>query len=75
MLLNGLKRGSGAEPSPYQKRIEAMDNVILCVAEAERMINDIGKSLVEEVEMIPRRTQDRGRGKKFVWTGRRFAFR
>jgi len=75
MALNGFKRTSGAEPSPYQKRIEAIDNVILCVAETETMINDIGQSLVEGIEIAPKKTPDRGRGRRFVWTGRKFAFR
>ncbi len=38
---------SEAEFSDYQKEIEATDNVILCVAKAEKMIRAIGKSVVE----------------------------
>jgi ribosomal silencing factor RsfS len=36
-----------AEFSDYQKEIEATDNVILCVAKAEKMIRAIGKSVLE----------------------------
>ncbi len=38
--------------SEYQKKIESIDNVILCVAEAERMIARIGMSLV--VDLVER---------------------
>ncbi|AFM27090.1 hypothetical protein [Desulfomonile tiedjei] len=37
-----------AELSEYQKRIENIENVILCVSEAEKMIEDIGLDLVSE---------------------------
>ncbi len=40
---------SDSEFSDYQKKIEAIDNVILCVAEAERMVNEIGRSLIFEI--------------------------
>lgn len=40
---NGYRVRSNAELSPYQKRIEAIENVILCVAEAERMVALVGK--------------------------------
>jgi len=36
------------EFSDYQKEIEATDNVILCVAKAEKMIRAIGASLRAE---------------------------
>jgi|GEM_PF-1121537 len=36
------------EYSDYQKEIEATDNVILCVAKAEKMIRSIGASLCAE---------------------------
>ena len=39
---------SEAEFSDYQKEIEATDNVILCVAKAEKMIRSIGASLYPE---------------------------
>jgi hypothetical protein len=31
--------------TPYQKKVEAIENVILCVAEAERMVANIGQSM------------------------------
>ncbi|MCA1959240.1 MAG: hypothetical protein LDL33_00485 [Desulfomonile sp.] len=37
-----------SEFSDYQKEIEATDNVILCVAKAEKMIRAIGASLCKE---------------------------
>jgi hypothetical protein len=48
MSFNGNKILSDTELSEYQKKIESIDNVILCVAEAERMLAKIGKSLVPE---------------------------
>lgn len=37
-----------SELSDYQKKIESTENVILCVAKAERMVREIGKSLISE---------------------------
>jgi len=53
MSFNGNKILSDAELSEYQKKIETIDNVILCVAEAERMLIKIGQSLAPE----PRRLE------------------
>jgi hypothetical protein len=39
---------SDSELSAYKKEIEAVDNVILCVAKAERMVREIGRSLLNE---------------------------
>lgn len=52
MAYNGLKTKTTREPSEYQKRIEAIDNVILCVAEVERMICEIGNKLLPEPEVL-----------------------
>lgn len=48
--MNGFKMKSDAEQSPYQRRLEEIDNVILCVAEAERLVANIGKSLVTDMD-------------------------
>ncbi len=37
-----------SEFSDYKKEIEATDNVILCVAKAERMVREIGLSLLSK---------------------------
>jgi hypothetical protein len=39
---------AGGELSEYQKRIENIENVILCVSEAEKMIEHIGLDLISE---------------------------
>jgi hypothetical protein len=52
MNFNGNKILSDTELSEYQKKIESIDNVILCVAEAERMLIKIGKSLVPEPRQL-----------------------
>ena len=51
-----MKSKSDAEFSPYQKRIEAMDNAILCVAEAEKLVFSIGLSLLEEHQLTREKT-------------------
>ncbi len=33
--------------TPFQKRVEAIETVILCVAEVEKMVRDMGKSMVD----------------------------
>jgi hypothetical protein len=48
MNSNGCTIKSDTELSDYQKKIESIDNVILCVAEAERMLADIGRSLAPQ---------------------------
>jgi len=45
---NGYSTTPRSELSEYQKKIESIDNVILCVAEAERMLNEVGRSLLAE---------------------------
>jgi hypothetical protein len=51
-LSSGELLRSDSEPSDFQKRLVNIDNVILCVAEAEKMINDIGKSLLPDDEQL-----------------------
>jgi hypothetical protein len=51
-LSSGELLRSDAEPSDFQKRLLNIDNVILCVAEAEKMINDIGRSLLPYEERL-----------------------
>jgi len=58
---------SNSEFSDYQKKIEAMDNVILCVAEAERMVHEIGKSLVSEIEPSKASGHDQTTSGKLAW--------
>jgi hypothetical protein len=46
--MNGDKSiTSEAEFSDYQKEIDSTENVILCVAKAEKMIREIGASLTQ----------------------------
>jgi hypothetical protein len=58
---------SNAEFSDYQKKIEAMDNVILCVAEAERMVQEIGRSLVSEITFAATSGPAPSKSGKFSW--------
>jgi hypothetical protein len=48
-----------AKQSEYKKKIESIDTVILCVAEAERMIARIGLSLVQGLNDKQRQKQGR----------------
>jgi hypothetical protein len=48
MGFNGYTIKPASEFSEYQKKIETIDNVILCVAEAEIMLREIGASLVPD---------------------------
>jgi len=75
VALNGIKSQSDSEQSPYQKEIEAIDNVILCVASAEKMLREIGKSMVNEIESMPKPPVNGARTKSFVWSGRRYSAR
>jgi len=64
---------SNPELSEYQKRIEAIDNVILCVAEAEHMVREIGKSLLSDVEIKGKTSAETPKGPKFLWGASRSA--
>lgn len=48
---------SKSEFSAYQSEIEATDNVILCVAKAEKRIREIGKSLLVEKDASGEKTE------------------
>ena len=74
MISNGPRTRTNAELTEYQKRIESMDNVILCVSEAERMINEIGQDLIRDLPKIEKLTR-RGRTKRPPWADQRNAFR
>jgi hypothetical protein len=50
--MNGYRqKTSNEELTEYQRRIESIDNVILCVAEAEKMFREVGMSLISESEI------------------------
>jgi hypothetical protein len=66
MNVNGYKVKRNSELSPYQKKVEGIDNVILCVAEAERMLTEIGTSLISEVD-APKKSADNLKRRKFSW--------
>lgn len=58
---------SNSEFSDYQKKIEAMDNVILCVAEAEKMVREIGRSLLSDVTITKKSGPDQPKSGKLAW--------
>ena len=58
---------SNTELSEYQKRIEDIDTVILCVAEAERMVEEIGRSLISDRKVSGKPACDCPKRLKFTW--------
>lgn len=70
MYVNEYKVKRNSELSPYQKKIEGIDNAILCVAEAERMLSEIGASLVSEVDAPCKSADNYMKRRKFLWRGR-----
>lgn len=62
MTMNGFRPKSNQEFSEYQKRIEAIDTVILCVAEAEKMFRDVGTSLISESEIAEKLEEKQANG-------------
>lgn len=74
MHTNGTRTRTNSELTEYQKRIEAIDNVILCVAEAEHMIHAIGRDMIGELPPIQKRARRR-KAKKHPWADPRNAFK
>ncbi len=71
MSFNGYRSESKSELSPYQKRIETIDNVILCVAEAEKMVKDIGRSLYPALAVDKKPRRSRTSRRIVAWSVRR----
>jgi hypothetical protein len=67
MYVNEHKVKRNSELSTYQKKIEGIDNVILCVAEAERMLTQIGTSLVSEADAPKNSATSCVKRRKFSW--------
>jgi hypothetical protein len=65
----GTKKES--EMSPYEKRVQQIDTPILCVAEAEKMIRDIGLDLIADMEIPKRRSFNVFRSRTFLMSFRR----
>ncbi len=74
MAFNGYTTKPVSEFSEYQKKIESIDNVILCVAEAENMLNQIGASLITDLAIIEPNKKRRPKRTKSPWAGRINAF-
>lgn len=41
---------SESKLTPYQRQVGKIENVILCVAEAEKMVAEVGRSLLTDVQ-------------------------
>ena len=75
MHSNGFRPRSDAELTEYQKKVETIDNVILCVSEAERMINTIGDDLIPDLPEIRKPRRRRFPRQKVPWADRRNLFK
>ncbi len=75
MNANGYKLKSDSELTEYQKRIDSIDNVILCMAEAEKMVSEIGRSLLEVKEFPGAGITVVRKARTFLWSGRKVSFR
>ncbi|MGB6067736.1 MAG: hypothetical protein WBG50_23265 [Desulfomonilaceae bacterium] len=72
MYTNCYKMKQNSELSPFQKKIEAIDNVILCVAEVERMLAQIGASLVSDLDLLKERVEKCSKLRRSFWRSRSF---
>jgi|YelNatPaOPRAMG01_1025707.scaffolds.fasta_scaffold616024_1 hypothetical protein len=66
---NGYKLRPNTEASEYQKRIDKIDTVILCLAEAEKLVADLGKSLLREETLHAQKTIAARSAKRPAWEG------
>ncbi|MFH0960511.1 MAG: hypothetical protein V1897_17625 [Pseudomonadota bacterium] len=60
-----------SEMTEYQKRIQEMDNAILCIAEAEKMIREIGADLVVDMDIPKKPSFNVFRSRTFLMCFRR----
>ncbi len=62
-MFNDYGMKSNSELSEYQKRIENIENVILCVSEVEKMVSEIGSDLTpEDLDIMKKRPCSKSRG-------------
>jgi hypothetical protein len=52
MPINDFRLKTDSKISEYQKAVDNIENVILCMAEAERMVQEIGKNMIDEDELF-----------------------
>lgn len=71
MNVNGFRLKNDSELTEYEKRIDSIDNVILCMAAAERLVSEIGKSMVTLAEAPIERKTDPRRPRRPFWKSRR----
>ncbi len=72
MNLDGGRLKAETELSEYQRKLEKIDNVILCVAETEKMIAEIGKSLVNDIEQYKEYALKKRRRRSCGWKARHY---
>jgi hypothetical protein len=64
-MYNDYRVKSSTELSEYQKRIENIENTILCVSEVEKMVREIGLDLMpEDLEVPKKKPCPRSKGSK-----------
>jgi hypothetical protein len=60
-----------SEMTEYQKRVQEIDSPILCIAEAEKMIKDIGTNLVADMDIPQKPSFNVFRSRTFLMCFRR----
>ena len=60
-----------SEMTEYQKRVQEIDNAILCIAEAEKMIREIGANLVVDMDIPKKPSFNVFRSRTFLMCFRR----
>jgi len=75
MPINGFRMKKDKEMSDYERRVDAIDNVILCVAEAEKLVEEMGRTLVEGIEVDRKFHCPSVKPKKTLWNGRKRLFK
>jgi hypothetical protein len=63
-----------SEMTEFQKRVQEIDTSILCVAEAEKMIRDIGANLVADMDIPKKPSFNVFRSRTFLMCFRRQIF-
>ena len=67
MPYNGYRVKTNTELSAYQKKIESIENVILCVAEAEKLVASVGKETALPGDVSYREPEELPIGCEFPW--------
>lgn len=71
MTYSEFRTKKPSEMSEYQKRVQEIENPILCIAEAEAMIREIGSDLISDMDIPHKLSFNVFRSRTFVMCFRR----